>query len=427
MVVFEKTKGLTENELHYCPGCTHGIIHRLVAECLEELGVTGKTVGIASVGCSVFSYNYFNCDMIQAPHGRAPAVATGAKRANPDNVVFTYQGDGDLAAIGTAETVHSAARGENITVIFVNNAIYGMTGGQMAPTTLPSQVTQTSPYGRDVTVVGYPVKVCEMLSQVDGATYLERVAVNNVKNVKKAKQAIKKAFQNQIDGKGFSLIEVLSTCPTNWGLTPKAALKWLDENLETYYPLGVYKDKYKEEKYMSKTTKILIAGFGGQGVLFTGKAMAYTGLKAGMEVSWLPSYGPEMRGGTANCSVTLSDTPIGSPIVDKPDVLIAMNLPSLEKFYNDTEKGGYVIFDSSLIVKEEVRDDLSTIGIPATKLASDNALEGLANMIILGKVIKETNVLTLDQVKTCLAQMVPAKKAELLEKNVKAIELGYNY
>jgi 2-oxoglutarate ferredoxin oxidoreductase subunit beta len=248
MVVFEKTKGLTDNPLHYCPGCTHGIIHRLVAEALEELGVTGKTVGIASVGCSVFSYNYFNCDMIQAAHGRAPAVATGAKRANPDNVVFTYQGDGDLAAIGTAETVHSAARGENITVIFVNNAIYGMTGGQMAPTTLPNQITQTSPYGRDVTVVGYPVKVCEMLSQVDGATYLERVAVNNVKNIKKAKQAIKKAFQNQIEGKGFSLIEVLSTCPTNWGLSPKESLKWLDENMQTYYPLGVYKDKYKEEK-----------------------------------------------------------------------------------------------------------------------------------------------------------------------------------
>ena len=248
MVVFEKTKGLTDNQLHYCPGCTHGVIHRLVAETLEELGVTGKTIGIASVGCSVFSYNYFNCDMIQAAHGRAPAVATGAKRANPDNVVFTYQGDGDLAAIGTAETVHSAARGENITVIFVNNAIYGMTGGQMAPTTLPNQVTQTSPYGRDVTVVGYPVKVCEMLSQIDGATYLERVAVNNVKNIRKAKQAIKKAFQNQIEGKGFSLVEVLSTCPTNWGLTPKAALKWLDENMESYYPLGVYKDKYKEEK-----------------------------------------------------------------------------------------------------------------------------------------------------------------------------------
>ena len=248
MVVFEKTKGLTDAPLHYCPGCTHGIIHRLVAESLEELGVLNKTVGVASVGCSVFSYNYFNCDMIQAAHGRAPAVATGAKRANPDNIVFTYQGDGDLAAIGTAETVHAAARNENITVIFVNNAIYGMTGGQMAPTTLPNQVTQTSPYGRDVTVVGYPVKVCEMLSEVTGASYLERVAVNNVKNIRAAKKAIKHAFQNQIEGKGFSLIEVLSTCPTNWGLSPTEAIKWLDENMETYYPLGVYKDKYKEEK-----------------------------------------------------------------------------------------------------------------------------------------------------------------------------------
>lgn len=248
MVVFEKTKGLTDNPLHYCPGCTHGIIHRLVAEALDELGVTGKTVGVASVGCSVFSYNYFNCDMIQAAHGRAPAVATGAKRANPDNVVFTYQGDGDLAAIGTAETVHSAARNENITIIFVNNAIYGMTGGQMAPTTLPNQVTQTSPYGRDVTVVGYPIKVCEMLSQVEGASYLERVAVNNVANIRKAKKAILHAFKNQIEGKGFSLIEVLSTCPTNWGLTPEKSLKWLEENMQTNYPLGVFKDKYKEEK-----------------------------------------------------------------------------------------------------------------------------------------------------------------------------------
>ena len=208
MEVFKKTKGLTDAQFHYCPGCTHGIIHRLVAESLEELGVLDKTVGVASVGCSVFSYNYFNCDMVQAAHGRAPAVATGIKRAKPDNIVFTYQGDGDLAAIGTAETVHSAARNENITIIFVNNAIYGMTGGQMAPTTLPQQVTQTSPYGRDVTVVGYPVKVSEMLSQIDGASYVERVAVNNVRNINKAKKAIKKAFQNQIDKKGFSLIEL---------------------------------------------------------------------------------------------------------------------------------------------------------------------------------------------------------------------------
>ena len=246
-VVFEKPKALTDATLHYCPGCTHGIIHRLVAEVLDELGVQGKTVGIASVGCSVMSYDYFDVDMVQAAHGRAPAVATGVKRANPENIVFTYQGDGDLAAIGTAETVHSAARGENITIIFVNNAIYGMTGGQMAPTTLPGQVTQTSPYGRDTNHVGFPLKVCELLSNVDGATYLERVAVNNVKNIKNAKKAIKKAFTYQTEGKGFTLIEVLSTCPTNWGLTPVNALKWLEENMIPYYPLGVYKDKYAEE------------------------------------------------------------------------------------------------------------------------------------------------------------------------------------
>lgn len=242
MVVFDKPHALTDAPLHYCPGCTHGIIHRLVAEAIDELGIEGRTVGVASVGCSVMAYNYFACDMIQAAHGRAPAVATGAKRANPDNIVFTYQGDGDLAAIGTAETVHSAARGENITIIFVNNAIYGMTGGQMAPTSLPGQVTQTSPYGRDVKVAGYPVKVCEMLSQLDGATYLERVAVNNVKNVKNAKRAIKKAFENQVNGLGFSLVEVISTCPTNWGKTPEAALEWVEEKMIPYYPLVVYKD-----------------------------------------------------------------------------------------------------------------------------------------------------------------------------------------
>ena len=248
MTVFEKPKALTDAPLHYCPGCTHGIIHRLVAEVIDELGIEGRTIGIAPVGCSVFAYNYFTCDMIEAAHGRAPAVATGVKRSDPNNIVFTYQGDGDLAAIGTAETVHSAARGENITIIFVNNAIYGMTGGQMAPTTLPGQVTQTSPYGRDPKAVGLPVKVCELLSNVDGATYLERVAVNNVKNIKNAKKAIKKAFQNQLDGKGFSLVEVLSTCPTNWGMKPDKALEWLEENMIPYYPLGVYKNKTAEKE-----------------------------------------------------------------------------------------------------------------------------------------------------------------------------------
>ena len=246
--VFDRPHALKDVPLHYCPGCTHGIIHRLVAQAIDELGIEGRSVGIASVGCSVLTYNYFNVDMIQAAHGRAPAVATGVKRAYPDNIVFAYQGDGDLAAIGTAETVHSAARGENITVIFVNNAIYGMTGGQMAPTSLPGQVTQTSPYGRDVKTVGYPVRVCELLREVDGAAYLERVAVNDVKNVKNAARAIKKAFQYQMEGKGFSLIEILSTCPTNWGFTPDKALEWLEQNMIPYYPLGVYKDKYAEKE-----------------------------------------------------------------------------------------------------------------------------------------------------------------------------------
>ncbi|MCQ2448995.1 MAG: thiamine pyrophosphate-dependent enzyme [Clostridia bacterium] len=249
MVVFDKPHALADIPLHYCPGCTHGIVHRLVAEAIDELGIEGRTIGIAPVGCSVMAYDYFNCDMIEAAHGRAPAVATGVKRADPDrHIVFTYQGDGDLASIGMAETVHAAARNENITVIFINNAIYGMTGGQMAPTSLPGQVTQTSPYGRDTNHCGFPIRVCEMLSQVEGAGYLERVAVNNVKNVKNAKKAILKAFKNQVEGKGFSLVEVISSCPTNWGLTPKKALEWIDEKMIPYYPLGVYKDRAADEE-----------------------------------------------------------------------------------------------------------------------------------------------------------------------------------
>ena len=241
--VFQKPKALTDAPLHYCPGCTHGIIHRLVAEAIDALGIEGNTVGVAPVGCAVMAYDYFSCDMVEAAHGRAPAVATGLKRAMPENIIFTYQGDGDLASIGMAETVHAATRNENITVIFVNNAIYGMTGGQMAPTSLPGQVTQTSPYGRDVKHCGYPVKICEMLSQLEGPEYLARVAVNNVKNVLTAKKAIQKAFENQISSKGFSLVEVISACPTNWGMTPQKALEWIDEKMIPYYPLGVYRDK----------------------------------------------------------------------------------------------------------------------------------------------------------------------------------------
>ena len=246
MTVFEKPKSLTDAPLHYCPGCTHGIIHRLVAQAIDTLGIEGKTIGVAPVGCAVMAYDYFACDMVEAAHGRAPAVATGIKRALPESIVFTYQGDGDLASIGMAETVHAATRNENITVIFVNNAIYGMTGGQMAPTSLPGQVTQTSPYGRDVATVGYPICVSEMLAALDAPAYIQRVAVNNVKHVKEAEKAILKAFRNQVEGRGFSLIEVISSCPTNWGMTPEAALRWVEEKMIPYYPLGVYKDQTEE-------------------------------------------------------------------------------------------------------------------------------------------------------------------------------------
>lgn len=240
--VFERPHSLTDVQNSYCPGCPHGIVHRLVAETMDELGIEGDTIGVAPVGCSVTSYNFFACDMVQAAHGRAPAVATAIKRVHPDNIVFAYQGDGDLASIGMAETVHAATRGENITVIFINNAIYGMTGGQMAPTSLPHQVTQTSPYGRDVSSAGYPIRVAELLSSLDGVAYIERVTVDTPKQIRAAKKAIKKAFEYQQEGVGYTLIEVVSTCPTNWGMTPQNAFEWMRENMLPYYPLGVYRD-----------------------------------------------------------------------------------------------------------------------------------------------------------------------------------------
>ena len=240
--LFEITKGMREDITTYCPGCTHGIIHRLVAEAIDTLGIEGKTVGVAPVGCAVMAYNYFACDMVEAAHGRAPAVATGIKRVHPNNVVFTYQGDGDLASIGAAEIVHAAHRGEKITTIFINNAIYGMTGGQMAPTTLVGQKTTTSPYGRDKDHCGSPIRIAEMLATIEGSAYIERVAVNNTANIIKAKKAIKKAFETQIERKGFSLIEVLSNCPTNWGMSAVESMEWLEQNMIPYYPLGVKKE-----------------------------------------------------------------------------------------------------------------------------------------------------------------------------------------
>lgn len=246
-IVYEKSKGLTDLETHYCPGCTHGIIHKLVAESLVELDVLDRSIGVAPVGCAVFAYDYFNCDMQEAAHGRAPAVATGIKRVLPDRVVFTYQGDGDLAAIGTAEIVHAAMRGEKITTIFVNNAVYGMTGGQMAPTTLVGQKATTAPYGRSLEHYGSPIQMSELLATLKGAAYIERVTVTSPAQIARAKRAIKKAFDIQKQGLGFTLIEVLSTCPTNWGLTPVESLGWLEEHMIPVFPLGVFKDVTKKE------------------------------------------------------------------------------------------------------------------------------------------------------------------------------------
>ena len=245
-LVYKKPTLLNDTPMHYCPGCSHGVVHKLVAEVIEEMGMENKTVAISPVGCAVFAYNYIDVDWVEAAHGRAPAVASAIKRLWPDRLVFTYQGDGDLACIGTAESIHALNRGEHIAIIFINNAIYGMTGGQMAPTSLPGQITQTSPYGRDVKTQGYPIRICELLATLDAPAYLARVTVNKVKNVKNAKACIKKAFENQIQGKGFSLVEVLSACPTNWGLEPQKALEWIDEKMIPYYPLGVYRDKEGE-------------------------------------------------------------------------------------------------------------------------------------------------------------------------------------
>ncbi len=243
ITVFKKPVSMSDTPMHYCPGCTHGIIHRLIAETIDEMGAEGRTIGISPVGCTYNNYDYFNFDMVQAAHGRAPAVATGVKRVHPHHVVFTYQGDGDLAAIGTAEIVHAATRGEKITTIFVNNATYGMTGGQMAPTTIPGQKTMTTPDGRDPAIHGYPVRVCEMLSTLDGAVFVERVSMHDIKNIINAKKAIRKAFAVQEARRGFSIVEVLSSCPTNWGMNPAQSLQWIKDNMVPYYPLGNYKGK----------------------------------------------------------------------------------------------------------------------------------------------------------------------------------------
>ena len=443
---------------HYCPGCGHGNIHKMVAEALEDYGVGDRTIFISPVGCSVFAYYYFDTGNIQAAHGRAPAVSTGIKRAHPHSIVISYQGDGDLAAIGTAEILHAANRGENITVFFVNNAIYGMTGGQMAPTTIVGQRTTTTPSGRKPSNEGYPIKVAELISQLEAPVYVERVSLVDNKHRAKTRVAVRKAIKNQIDQLGFSLVEILSPCPSGWKMDPVDSLKWIEDTMMKVFPLGVFKDLTKEVEPMTlehfipkkeeikelldiqdfetpaieiheipvryQNPEIKIAGFGGQGVLLLGAALAQAGMLESKHVSWLPSYGPEMRGGTANCHVNIRDTEVGSPMVTNPTVLIAMNRPSLEKFEEDVATGGLIIYDESLIDTKPDRKDIEALAIPATKIADDLGNTRIANMVVIGAYCGYTGLLRKETLYESLK--VAIKRKRLLEINMKAIDAGYD-
>jgi 2-oxoisovalerate ferredoxin oxidoreductase beta subunit len=456
---YERNPSADKKMPHYCPGCGHGNVHKMIAEALEDFDVADRTIFVSPVGCSVFAYYYFDTGNIQAAHGRAPAVATGIKRAHPHSIVISYQGDGDLAAIGTAEILHAANRGEGITVFFVNNAIYGMTGGQMAPTTLVGQKTTTSPRGRQPSNEGYPIQVAELISQLHAPVYVERVALYDNKQRAKARLAIRKAIKNQIDNLGFSLVEILSPCPSGWKMDPVDSMQWIEHTMEKQFPLGVYRDLTKEvEPYELKQVpppaeeikkllditnekevrfekpsipenyrnpEIKVAGFGGQGVLLLGAALAQAGMLAGYHVSWLPSYGPEMRGGTANCHVNIRDIEVGSPMVSDPTVLIALNRPSLEKFEPDMRPGGLLIYDTSLIDIEPSRTDLDILPIPATKMADELGNTRVANMLVIGAYIGYTGLLKKDTVYEALKAAVKHKR--FMEINIRAVDTGYQY
>ncbi len=448
-------KGELHHQTHYCPGCGHGIAHKLIAQAIDQLGIQDRVITVSPVGCGVFAYYYLDTGNIQAAHGRASAVATAAKRSRPEAIVISYQGDGDLAAIGTAEIIHAANRGENITVFFINNGIYGMTGGQMAPTTPIGAKSTTSPFGRDAANEGYPIKVCELLSTLQAPVYLERVGLGNTKQIMAASRAVKKALSNQVQGLGFSLVEILSPCPTIWKLTPVKAAERVREEMATVFPLGVYKDRTKEATPHAKPHpvpplekipeilgletddkaetlqkpsapvdwRIRVAGFGGQGVLMLGEVLAEAGLDAGLEVSWLPSYGPEMRSGTSNCHVRISTHPIASPMVTKPNVLLALNEPSLKKFLPSVEPGGWVLYNGDTLPEGvEPRDDVNLQAIPFTQLADNLGEARAGNIVTLGALLELTGMLKQEAVDNALALLV--KSPRWLDIDRQALKAG---
>lgn len=467
MVKFEKPrsfytefsrKGPGQKVTHYCPGCGHGTAHKLIAEAIDEFEIQDRVIFCSPVGCSVFAYYYFDTGNIQCAHGRAPAVASAVRRTLPESIVISYQGDGDLAGIGTAEIIHAANRGENITVFFVNNAIYGMTGGQMAPTTLVGQKTMTTPTGRHLVRDGNPIGMSELISALKTPVFVERVSLADGKKVLRARRAIRKAIKNQIDGRGFSFVEILSPCPINWKMTPMEARTWVEENLEPIFPLGNFRDVEAPqvdvpsvpespawmspgELYNTLASRrdragdqaigevtdqyVKIAGFGGQGVMSAGVLLANCAITAGLHATWLPSYGPEMRGGTANSSVIVSSQIIGSPMVNEPTTLIAMNGPSLDAFERNVVPGGLIIANSSMITRGTTRDDVKFCAVPASDLAQKIGFLGAANVIALTMHALITGFPSLETLRNVIPHSL--KRKNLIEMNMKMIDAAVDY
>ncbi len=439
---FERKDEL-QHQTHYCPGCGHGIVHKMVAQAIDDLGIQQQTVLISPVGCSVFAYYYFDVGNVQAAHGRTPAVATGVKRSRPGSIVIAYQGDGDLSAIGSAEILHAANRGENISVIFVNNAIYSMTGGQMAPTTLLGQKSTTSPGGRRAENEGYPLHVGELLATLEAPVYIERVGLGDNRQIAQANRAVRKAIENQVKGLGFSLVEILSPCPTIWKMSPVEAQHWVRDVMEKTFPLAVLKDRTQDAHPRAAAEaapalsaipgllgqseddaadfaspvpgaqtdlQVRVAGFGGQGVLLLGEVLADAGVNAGLEVSWLPSYGPEMRSGTSNCHVRLSKEAVDTPLVSQPDVLVAMNEPSLHKFYDSVRPGGWVLYNGDGPPAECRRGDIHMLAHPFTRTAEDLGDGRAANMVMLGALLEITGALPQATVDAALRRLVKSQR-----------------
>lgn len=454
---FERKGGDTEIT-HYCPGCGHGVMQKLIAEAIDDFGIQDRTILVGPVGCSIFMYYYLDVGNISASHGRAPAVATGVKRARPEAVVFCYQGDGDLAAIGGNEILHAANRGESIAVFFVNNGIYGMTGGQMAPTTPLGQRTTTSPRGRSFEVEGPPLRMCELLATLDGPAYIERVALTDARQNMRTRKAVRKALRNQIEGRGFSFVEILSPCPSGWKVTPEEANHWVEKHMVPVFPLQVFRDLDRSDHLpkgigarkgggsplvavaavpgpeaevpaggsVARGTigeeALTLSGFGGQGVLFTGLALAEGAMREGLEVTWIPSYGPEMRGGTAHCHLHLSRQPIASPWISRPTSLIAFNQPSIEKFARAVQPGGLLLANASLVKEVPDRKDIRIVRIPSYEIASELGSAKSANMVMLGAYLELTGAVDQESILAAFAEK--GTRPGMLESNRRAIEAG---